>query len=148
MHPIITQFSLTGYINSVKTNCNRIRFIWGVSLAGSTCRVKGVTSGLQAITLRNCSADCDKIWYVFRDQSGMYRTGHSKGASARDHVQIYLRFRIVRTAGRIALKVGVWLEQLAKHFSQTKGGVHLHAHITFPYFGSGRTHCTEIWCMD
>ena len=46
MHAVFTD----GYINSIKIDTNLIGLIWGVSLAASTCRVKGVKMGRYALT--------------------------------------------------------------------------------------------------
>ena len=43
-HAVFTE----GY--SIKFDYNRIALLWGVSLAGSPCRVKGLETGRKAIT--------------------------------------------------------------------------------------------------
>ena len=62
---------------------------------------------------RNGWADGDKIWCMFRDQSAMHirqvMGGVHLHVGTSAHVQMCLLFRTSETAGRIALKFGLWL---------------------------------------
>ena len=92
---------------------------WGVTLACSACRVRGVKIGHQAITYRNGLTDYDQIWCVLRDQLQIHVTQVMNGLHLHvQHVRMFKcappPFRISETIGRIALKFGVMVrDQLA-----------------------------------
>ena len=66
-------------------------------------------------------------------------------------------FRISEAAGRIDLKVGMWLEThwisvlqrdpLAKRFTEVNGRVHVHVRTPFPCLGNSWTDCADNWCV-
>ena len=112
--------------------------------------------------LRNGWMDCAEIWYAVRDplDKRNYREAnqlgglHSlwSGMHARAHVRIPLR--ISRTAGRIALKIGVWIgDHYAIHCTQDGGYLlkctcnctHILGHLTAPARSSHKR-CTLVLC--
>ena len=99
--------------------------------------------------LGNSLTDCGEIWCVVRDPLAMRFT------LFRDGVHLHVRtcaplFRILGTAGRIALKFGMLLEtnQLHSLHKPRIGYICTCARADvprFPYLGSCLTDCAETW---
>ena len=78
----------------------------GVHLHVRTCACADVPPFLY---IGNGWTDCAEIWFVARDPLALRFTKVNGGVQV--HVRTYAPlFRISGTAGRIALKLGVWLE--------------------------------------
>ena len=63
-------------------------------------------------------------------------------------VRMCTPFRISETAGRIALKSGLWLEtHKLGAFQKLMVGCRCMCAPLFPYLGNGWTDCAKTWCV-
>ena len=94
--------------------------------------------------------DCTKVWCVARDPLAKYCTENLFGIHWQVRTCASL-FRISETAGRTALKFGVWLGDHWLYVLHVLRVEHIALayvhHIPVSYLSNRETLCSENWCV-